>query len=76
MPVAKGSSKIEPAITPASDIVLEWDTWTDFEQDCGLSRLWGGVHFMPSIPAGQDVGHEIGDLAYEFVMDHIDGNVD
>ncbi len=76
VPTPAGSSRIEPGLTPQTDIVLDFPTWTDFEQNCGISRLWGGVHFYPSIPAGQALGHEIGDLAYEFVQAHIDGNVE
>lgn len=73
-PVAQGSSAVEPGITPATDIVLgPWNTWTEFETDCGLSRLWGGVHFMAAITEGRNLCHPIGDLAYEFIAAHIDG---
>jgi hypothetical protein len=72
---AKGSSRVEPGVTPAGDIVLTFNTWTEFEQDCGLSRLWGGVHFRPAITAGRDIGHTIGNLAYEFVQDLLNGNI-
>ena len=76
VPVAKGSSRIEPGITPAADIVLgPWNSWTDFEQECALSRVWGGVHFRASLSAGQGIGRPIGDLAYEFVQAHIAGTV-
>jgi hypothetical protein len=80
LPVAKGSSQIEPGVTPATDIVLHFDTWSQFERDCGLSRLWGGVHFRASITSGIDragtlIGHRVGELAYEFVKAHIDGTV-
>jgi hypothetical protein len=73
IPIPKGSSIVEPGVTPVTDIVLNFDTWTKFEQDCGMSRLWGGVHFRASIPAGHAIGRVIGDLAYEFVQDHIQG---
>lgn len=73
IPIPKGSSIVEPGVTPATDIVLNFDTWTKFEQDCGMSRLWGGVHFRASIQAGQAIGRVIGALAYEFVQDHIQG---
>lgn len=73
VPFAQGSSRIEPGISPAADIVVSWPTWTDFEEDCGLSRLWGGVHFRDAIEAGATIGKPIGDLAYEFVKSHIDG---
>jgi hypothetical protein len=76
VPAPKGSSVVEPGITPASDIVLgPWVTWTQFENECGLSRLWGGVHFRASIEEGARLGRPIGDLAYQFVKRHIDGNV-
>lgn len=68
-----GSSRIEPGITPASDITLGWDTWDEFEHDCGLSRFWGGVHFLGAITAGHELCQPIGTLAYEFVQAHIDG---
>jgi hypothetical protein len=74
VPVAQGSSRIEPGVTPATDIVLgPWDTWTQFETDCGMSRVWGGVHFVPAVSAGRDLCRPIGDLAYEFVKAHVDG---
>jgi hypothetical protein len=74
--VPAGSSVVEPGVTPAADLSLSWATWTDLENDCGQSRLWGGVHFSASIPAGMQIGHQIADLAYEFVERHLDGNVD
>ena len=72
--VPKGSSSIEPGITPANDIVLgPWKTFTEFEEDCGMSRFWGGVHFLASLDAGEQVCRPIGDTAYEFLKQHIDG---
>jgi hypothetical protein len=77
VPAAKGSSRVEPGITPAADIVLgPWTTWTAFEEECALSRFWGGVHFLPSLSAGRTLGRPIGDLAYAFVQAHIAGTVE
>lgn len=74
VPFAKGSSGIEPGITPATDIVVgPFNTWSDFEQQCGFSRFWGGVHFMSSILEGETMCRPIGDLAYEFVQKYIQG---
>lgn len=74
VPVPAGSSLVEPGITPATDVVLgPWDTWSEFEEECGQSRLWGGVHFQPSIDAAQEMCGPIGDIVYEFVQAHIDG---
>ncbi|MBM3724758.1 MAG: vanadium-dependent haloperoxidase [Acidobacteria bacterium] len=75
VPVSMGSSRVEPGITPSANIVLgPWPTWTAFETDCGLSRLWGGVHFRPAIEEGWKFGRPIGDLAFQFLKRHIDGN--
>ncbi|MGA1726277.1 MAG: vanadium-dependent haloperoxidase [Burkholderiaceae bacterium] len=74
VPVPKGSSRIEPGITPAKDIVLgPWDTWTDFERECGQSRLLGGVHFQAAIDEGARLCKPIADVVFDFVQRHIDG---
>lgn len=76
VPAPKGSSVVEPGITPATDIVLgPWASWTEFETECGQSRLWGGVHFRASIEEGTRLGRPIGELAFQFVKRHVDGNV-
>jgi len=72
----KGSSTVEPGVTPQEDITLgPWQAWSDFAYDCGLSRLWGGLHFLSAIEASREFGPEIGELAYKFVTRHIEGNV-
>lgn len=73
VPQPAGSSRIEPGVTPQQDINLHWATWSDFEDDCGLSRFWAGVHFMPSIDVARPLGHTVGQKAYEFVQAHING---
>ena len=75
IPFEKGSSDIEPGITPAAKMVLTFNTWTEFEEQCGMSRVLGGVHFKPAIKAGHDLCKPIGDTAYMFVKKHIDGSV-
>lgn len=76
VPAPQGSSRIEPGVSPAADLVLgPWETWTQFEEECGLSRFWGGVHFRSALSAGKHLGRPIGDLAYEFVLAHINGTV-
>lgn len=73
IPVPAGSSVIEPGTTPAADVVMSFPTWTDFETICGQSRNWGGVHFQAAIQAGHDLCKPIGDIAYDFVENHING---
>jgi len=75
-PFPKGSSRVEPGVTPAKFTMLgPWATWTDFAQDCGTARLYGGVHFVSAIEASREMCKPIGDAAYEFIKKHIDGDV-
>ena len=72
--VPKGSSSIEPGITPAQDLQLgPWRTFTEFEEVCAMSRVWAGVHFPASLSAGQETCRPIGDVAYDFLRQHVAG---
>ena len=73
VPYPRGSSRVEPGVTPAADLTLSFDTWTQFETECGQSRLWGGVHFQAAIDASKPMCRQIGDRAYRFISRHIDG---
>ncbi|PXF44495.1 hypothetical protein BWQ96_05767 [Gracilariopsis chorda] len=33
--------------------------------NCAQSRLWAGVHFSPSLPAGQSIGRGVGKIVFE-----------
>ena len=69
-----GSSVIEPGVTPATDITLgPYNTFTEFENECSRSRVWGGVHFTPATREGQALCRPIGDTAFEFVQSLIQG---
>ena len=73
IPTMQGSSTIEPGVTPRNNIIIGWNTFTEFSTDCGNSRLWGGVHFPAAIPAGQAIGQAVGRRTYDFMMRHING---
>lgn len=74
VPAPKGSSLVEPGVTPQTDLVLHFATWTEFEQECGLSRLWGGVHFNAAITQGRNIGHKVAKDAYKFMQAHLNGD--
>jgi Domain of unknown function (DUF6851)/VCPO second helical-bundle domain len=42
---AKGSSRVEPAAVPGSDLTLRWATFSDAAAQAGISRRYGGIHF-------------------------------
>ncbi len=68
-----GSSVIEPEVTPGRNLRIEFDTWTEYEETCGESRLWAGVHFRPSVDASLEIGGAFGDAAYDYWETLIDG---
>ncbi len=72
----EGSSTFEPGATPSKDTKLSWSTWTEWENDCGTSRFWGGMHVMESVRQSKDPAHAIGKKAHEFVEAHIEGEVE
>ena len=69
-----GTSRIEPGITPARDMTLTFETWTEFSEDCGKSRHWGGVHFVPAVEASAAYCSVFGDMAYEYYQSLLDGS--
>ena len=73
IPRPAGSSVREPGVTPAANTTLSFATWTQFDEECGQSRVWGGVHFPDAVPAGQSIGREVGEEAFKFFQDHLKG---
>ncbi|MEV7229069.1 DUF6851 domain-containing protein [Polymorphospora sp. NPDC051019] len=72
--VASGASVVEPDVTPRSDTTLgPWPTWTQWARDCGLSRVWGGVHFQDAVTEGAALGARVGEYAFRFLSGHIQG---
>ncbi len=70
---AKGSSTIEPGVTPARDLTLSWDNLTDLANDCRMSRVWGGVHFRSAIENAEQFAPEVGERVYNFVQRKLNG---
>ncbi len=69
-----GSSRIEPGLTPARDMTLTFDTWSDFADACGQARHWSGVHFVAAIEASANYCSTFGDRAYEYNQSLMDGS--
>ena len=71
-----GASSIEPGITPARDLTLTFETWTDFAEDCGQARIWAGVHFPAAVEASAALCSSFGDMAYDYFSALMDGSAD
>ncbi len=66
---ARGSSSIEPGITPAEPVTLKWDTFTAAANQAGISRRYGGIHFKAADLTGRAVGRVIGWQTWEKAED-------
>ncbi|HEX6468211.1 MAG TPA: hypothetical protein VF069_03875 [Streptosporangiaceae bacterium] len=62
--VKAGSSRIEPGISPRTDITLYWPTFSSAVTENGISRRYGGLHFKDGDLYGQLAGRKSGDLAW------------
>lgn len=69
----KGSSKIEPGITPKADTTLRWTSWSNWVDRCGMSRFESGVHFKDAITATTPWSKQFGTLAYQFMQKRLAG---
>ncbi len=67
LPLDKGSSFIEPRHTPASPIVLDWDTFSGAAEQAGISRLYGGIHFEEGNLKGLELGRKVGKAVWDRV---------
>jgi hypothetical protein len=71
--VKAGSSQIEKGVTPASDVVLSWNTFTDAARDAGMSRRNGGIHFKSGDDNGWTLGSAVGGFVWERAKTYING---
>ncbi|MBI3721980.1 MAG: vanadium-dependent haloperoxidase, partial [Fimbriimonas ginsengisoli] len=45
---------------PSVDVLLSWPTFTDAAEQAGMSRLFGGIHYMAANLEGQALGRQVG----------------
>ena len=57
-----GSSLTEPGATPKERLELIYEKWSDVQDACGTSRLYGGMHFSKAVPAGEQLCTGVADL--------------
>ena len=51
--------------------MVQFDTWTDWENQCAHSRLWGGMHFKDAVEDGLKLGRQFAADAINFVNNKI-----
>jgi hypothetical protein len=71
-----GSSKIEPGITPARAVTLQWGTFTDAANEAGISGLYGGIDFRTSDIAGRSLGRSVASKSWAKAEGYLGGSID
>jgi hypothetical protein len=71
--IPKGSSLIEPNITPAKDVVLSWRDMLDASEQAGMSRRYGGIHFYSGDKHGRANGASVGYWVWDKAKTYING---
>lgn len=58
--IPAGSSRVEPGTVPVNDVNLTWATFSDAADEAGISRRYGGIHFLDGDLNGRSLGRKIG----------------
>ena len=69
----RGSSKIEPGVTPAQPVTLKWETFDDAANEAGMSRRYGGIHFARADLAGRKLGRLVAEKVWFKAQSFFDG---
>ena len=72
---APGESRFEAGITPAEELTLEWETFSEAADEAGISRIYGGIHFEDGDINGRTLGGEVGNAVFEQAQFYINGGV-
>jgi hypothetical protein len=63
---APGTSFVEPGLTPQNPVTLCWSTFEEAADQAGISRRYGGIHFIPADLTGREVGRRVGAIDFEY----------
>jgi hypothetical protein len=63
--VLAGSSRVEPGLVPADDTILYWASFTDAADEAGISRRYGGIHFIDGDLESRKLGRIIAKQAWK-----------
>jgi len=66
------SSPIE-SDTPAQAITLSWATFSDANDDAGMSRRYGGIHFKSGDYDGRGLGRQVAQFVWGTAQNYIKG---
>jgi membrane-associated phospholipid phosphatase len=65
--------RVEPGI-PATTTTISFATFSEAAQQAGLSRLYGGIHFIDDNTRGQELGALVGQQAWNKAQTYFNGS--
>jgi hypothetical protein len=71
--IPAGSSRVEPGLTPAKDVVLSWPTFSAAADQAGISRRYGGIHFAQGDLDARVGGRLVARRAWTKALTHFNG---
>ncbi len=74
--IAAGSSRVEPGLVPATAVTLSWTTFSVAADEAGISRRYGGIHFIEGDVQSRALGRLIGKQAYLRAQQYINRDKD
>jgi hypothetical protein len=71
--IPAGSSRVEPGAVPAKDITLSWPTFSAAANEAGVSRRYGGIHFVEGDLRARRAGRLVGKQAWRKALTYFNG---
>jgi hypothetical protein len=71
--IRRGSSFIEPGLTPLLPQILLWPTFSAARDEAGNSRRQGGIHFPDADHHGRTLGASVGQAAWAKAQTYFNG---
>jgi hypothetical protein len=71
--IPAGSSRVEPGTVPAKDITLFWPTFSAAANEAGISRRYGGIHFVEGDLRARRAGRLVGKQAWRKALTYFNG---
>ncbi len=72
--LSAGSSRVEPAAVPSSDVTLSWPTFSHAADQAGISRRYGGIHFEQGDLDARATGRIAARLVWERAREYWEGD--
>lgn len=71
--VPAGGSGIEPGLVPSQPITLSWATFSEAADEAGISRQYGGIHWVDGDLVSRATGRKVGAAVWAKVNSYING---